>query len=258
VKHEALRAEDLTRTGRTFAVGDIHGCSTALRTLLDAICPQPDDRIVVLGDVIDYGPDSRGVIEQLIALSARCGLVLIQGNHEEMLFEALKGRGDRRYWESCGGVTTRRCYPARDDRELIDPDHLRFLRENSRDYFETADLIFLHASYFPNQPMPQQSGYTLRWEAVEPRRITPHYSGKTVVAGHTPQTSGEVLDLGFLKLIDTDCSRGGWLTALETYEGEVLQANQQGECRGCRIEAARVGWDGRPPAAGSSGPRTQT
>jgi serine/threonine protein phosphatase 1 len=239
VKHEAPRAEELTCTGRTFAIGDIHGCSTALHTLLDAINPQPDDRIVVLGDVIDCGPDSRGVIEQLIALSARCGLVLIQGNHEEMLFEALNGRDDRRYWESCGGVTTRRCYPDRDDRELIDPDHLRFLRENGRDYFETTDCIFVHASYFPNQPMTEQSGDTLRWEAVEPRRMVPHYSGKTVIAGHTPQTSGEVLDLGFLKLVDTDCSRGGWLTALEVSEGEVLQANQQGECRRSRIKAVR-------------------
>jgi serine/threonine protein phosphatase 1 len=239
VEHDAPRADDLTRTGRTFAIGDIHGCSTALRTLLDAINPQPDDRIVVLGDVIDYGPDSRGVIEQLIDLSARCGLVLIQGNHEEMLFEALKGRDDRRYWERCGGVTTRRCYPDRDDRALIDPDHLRFLRENRRDYFETADCIFVHASYFPNQPMPEQSSDTLRWEAVEPRRMAPHYSGKTVIAGHTPQTSGEVLDLGFLKLVDTDCSRGGWLTALEVSEGEVLQANQRGECRRSRIQAVR-------------------
>jgi len=52
-----------------------------------------------------------------------------------------------------------------------------------------------------------------------------------VIAGHTPQTSGEPLDLGFLKVIDTDCSRGGWLTALEVKSGEVLQANQRGELR---------------------------
>jgi serine/threonine protein phosphatase 1 len=70
--------------------------------------------------------------------------------------------------------------------------------------------------------------------------MAPHYSGKTVIAGHTPQTSGEALDLGFLKLVDTDCSRGGWLTALEVSEGEVLQANQQGECRRSRVKAVRI------------------
>lgn len=58
-----------------------------------------------------------------------------------------------------------------------------------------------------------------------------HYSGKTVVAGHTCQSTGEILDLGFMKIIDTDASRGGWLTALEVRSGEVIQANQQGALR---------------------------
>jgi len=214
---------------RIFAIGDIHGCSIALNTLLNAIKPQSDDTIVVLGDVIDYGPDTKGVIEQLIDLSTRCQLIVIQGNHEQMLFDALPGGDDRRSWESCGGKTTRRCYPDRDDRELIDPDHLQFLQTNCRDYHETEEVIFVHANYFPNQPMPDQRGYTLRWEAVEPAKMAPHYSGKIVIAGHTPQTSGELLDLGFMKLIDTDVSRGGWLTALEVQNGEVIQTNLRGE-----------------------------
>ena len=79
--------------------------------------------------------------------------------------------------------------------------------------------------------MSQQSSRTLRWEFIEPGRMAPHYSGKTVIAGHTPQTSGEVLDLGFLLCIDTDCSRGGWLTALEVRVGDLIQANQAGEVR---------------------------
>ena len=58
-----------------------------------------------------------------------------------------------------------------------------------------------------------------------------HCSGKIVVAGHTPQTSGEPLDLGFLKLLDTDVSRGKWLTTLEAQTGEIVQANQDGEIR---------------------------
>jgi serine/threonine protein phosphatase 1 len=79
--------------------------------------------------------------------------------------------------------------------------------------------------------MSDQDSYTLRWEFVQPSRMARHYSGKTVIAGHTAQTSGEVLDLGFLKVIDTDCSRGGWLTALEVRNGKLIQANQKGEVR---------------------------
>ena len=61
--------------------------------------------------------------------------------------------------------------------------------------------------------------------------MLPHLSGKIVIAGHTPQTGGEPLDLGFLKVIDTDVCRGGWLTALEPKTGKVLQANDRGDVR---------------------------
>ena len=55
---------------RTIAIGDIHGCLAALETLLAAIRPQPDDTIVLLGDYVDRGPNSRGVIERLLRLAA--------------------------------------------------------------------------------------------------------------------------------------------------------------------------------------------
>ena len=96
---------------RLLAIGDIHGCAIALKTLIDAIDPGEDDTVVVLGDVINYGPNTRGVVVQLLDLSRRCRLILLKGNHEEMLFHALNGRDDRRYWESCGGIPTHRSYP---------------------------------------------------------------------------------------------------------------------------------------------------
>jgi serine/threonine protein phosphatase 1 len=71
-----------------------NGCSTALKALIEAIDPRPEDTIIVLGDVIDWGPDSRGCVQQLIDLSSRCRFVLIRGNHEEMLFGAREGRDD--------------------------------------------------------------------------------------------------------------------------------------------------------------------
>jgi hypothetical protein len=71
--------------GRTIAIGDIHGCRDALAALIDAIGPGPDDTLVTLGDHIDRGPDSRGVIDQLLALASRCRLVPLLGDHEEMV-----------------------------------------------------------------------------------------------------------------------------------------------------------------------------
>src|SRR4051794_17347253 len=96
--------------GRTIAIGDIHGCSAALDALLDAIAPGPQDTLVTLGDHIDRGPDSRGVIDRLLALAYGCRLVPLLGNHEELLLAALRDRVALRRWLTCGGVETLRSY----------------------------------------------------------------------------------------------------------------------------------------------------
>jgi serine/threonine protein phosphatase 1 len=88
--------ETRTSEGRTFAIGDIHGCSKALRTLIEAIDPRTADTVVILGDFIDCGPDSKGVVDLLIALSNRCRLIALIGNHEEMLLNALESRSEFR------------------------------------------------------------------------------------------------------------------------------------------------------------------
>jgi len=221
--------------GRLFAIGDVHGCSTALRTLLGALGPRPEDTIVVLGDFIDYGPDSKGVVERLIDLSGRCHLILLMGNHEEMLLDALDSPAELGKWLYSGGEPTLDSYGYVPGGDLIPEAHARFIR-GCRDYFETETHIFVHANYDHRLPMDQIGSTKFRWEFVEPHRQCPHASGKRVVIGHSPQVSGEVLDLGFLVCIDTDCSRGGWLPALDVGTGRVVQANQECEVR----EAGRI------------------
>jgi serine/threonine protein phosphatase 1 len=90
--------------GRTIVTGDIHGCATALKTIIEAIQPTEQDTLVFLGDYIDRGPDSRGVVEQVVALAERCTVVPLLGNHEEMLLAALEGgQSEVRYWRKFGG-----------------------------------------------------------------------------------------------------------------------------------------------------------
>ena len=79
--------------------------------------------------------------------------------------------------------------------------------------------------------MARQSERSLRWESMHPEKIAPHQSGKTVIAGHTKQKSGQILDVGFLKILDTDAFGGGFLTAMEVQTGAIIQANQQGQLR---------------------------
>jgi len=224
-------------TGRTIAIGDIHGCSMALRSLIEALAPRPEDTIVVLGDFIDYGPDTRGVVEELIDLSGRCDLVVLMGNHEEMLLAALESRSGLGYWLACGGEPTLDSYGYQPGGDLIPEAHARFIR-GCRDYYEAETHIFAHANYDHRLPMDRTGGTKLRWEILEPQRQCPHYSAKRVVVGHTPQVDGEVLDLGFLVCLDTDCSRGGWLSALDVGTGRVVQANERGKLRFRQLGAA--------------------
>ena len=215
---------------RTIAIGDIHGCSAALDALLKAIQPRPEDYIVGLGDYINRGPDSRGVIERLIELKDRCLLVPLLGNHEEMLFEALADSYPLDYFLGVGGDATLDSYGPDRVLSLIPGDHLKFLK-SCLDYHETRSHIFVHASYASDLPMSEQSSPILRWEPLRNAVPEPHVSRKTVIAGHTSQKNGEILDLGHVKVIDTYCYGGGWLTALEVQTEEVWQADREGNMR---------------------------
>jgi serine/threonine protein phosphatase 1 len=223
--------------GRTIAIGDIHGCSKALAVLVEAIDPDPDDTIVFLGDYIDRGPDSFGVLEQVIALAQRCVVVPLRGNHEEMLISAARDHTALRAWLSCGGVEALRSYgwapggPRRNLADWIPERHWQFLAA-CRTYYETATHLFVHAGYAPELPMDQQPRAVLLWRVTDARTVQPHISGKVAVVGHTPQRGGEILDLGFLLNIDTNCHRGGWLTALEVQTRRVWQADREGQLRG--------------------------
>jgi len=214
---------------RVIAIGDIHGCSVALAALLDAIQPQPNDHVIALGDVIDYGPDSRGVVAQLRELSRRTQLTLLTGNHEEMLFNVIGRNWELDSWTRHGGDRTLASYDVEHPREMPAED-LAFLRA-SRFFLETDSHAFVHAGYYPNLPLAETPSSALFWEPLDPNRAWPHYSGKTFVVGHTPQATGEILDLGFLVCIDTDCSRGNWLTAFDAASRAIVQANQRGDVR---------------------------
>ena len=218
--------------GRTIAIGDIHGCSLALDPLLNSIKPRPDDTIVTLGDYIDRGPDSKGVLDRLIDLAQRCRLVPILGNHDEMLLGLRTGRPPTSWLIGMGGSATLDSYGPGQDLDLIPEEHYEFLA-GCHAFFETDTHIFVHACYAPDIPMAKQDGLTLRWESLRETKPGPHESGKTVIVGHTSQKDGEILDLGHLKCIDTYCHGGGWLTALEARTREVWQVDRDGNSRRC-------------------------
>lgn len=246
---------------RILAIGDIHGCSIAFDTLIAAVKPQPNDKIITLGDYVDRGPDSKGVIKRLIALHEAGQLTALRGNHELMMLQAHECEVQRKLvramvpkvargaipkavrspkhsqWRERGGDATLASY-SKSGRagKLSDvPDkHWEFIENVCVSWHETNQHFFVHANAAPNVPMPEQSDYMLFWKKFG--NPVPHISGKTMICGHTSQKSGLPLNLGHAICIDTRAYGKGWLTCLDVTSGKVWQANQVGSVRTAWID----------------------
>src|SRR5262249_39930960 len=161
--------------------------------------PQRGDLVVTLGDYVDRGPDSKGVIDRLIALRARTQLVALKGNHDLMMLAARKDEEHFREWLSCGGIQTLGSYPATNDlatfATAIPARHWRFLQDDCVPYYESDAHFFVHANVYSHLPLADQPDYMLYWETLEPGRFQPHEGGKTMICGHSVQRSGRPLVL---------------------------------------------------------------
>jgi serine/threonine protein phosphatase 1 len=215
---------------RTLAIGDIHGCLTALQTLEAAVPFADDDRIVTLGDYVDKGPDVPGVLDWLVERAEAFGdrLVPIRGNHDLLMLEARDGRARFDTWLQCNGDATLAGYglpPTASSLARIPDEHWALL-ESTRLFAEDAKHFYVHGNVDPDLPLTEQPDYLLLWEKFyDP---PPHASGKTMVCGHTSQKTGQIADLGHAVCIDTWACGGGWLTALDPDTGEYWQADQLG------------------------------
>jgi serine/threonine protein phosphatase 1 len=222
---------------RTLAVGDIHGCSRALDRLLADVNPCGDDTVVTLGDYVDRGPDSKGVLDRLIDLQKRVRLVSLRGNHEQMFVASRLLHEERYLWLSCGGQATLDSYcdagrPGHFDD--VPERHWEFVESACVNWYEGPRHIFVHAGLYPDVPLDEQPDHMLFWESFEDRG--PHVSGKIMVCGHTQQRSGVPLNLGHAVCIDTWVYGGGWLTCLEVETGRLWQANQKGDRRTAHLD----------------------
>ncbi len=212
---------------RTIAIGDIHGCLAALEALLTEIKPSADDVVVTVGDYVDRGPDSKGVIDRLLLLETECRLVPLRGNHEEMMLEVLEGRMPPFQWLNFGGVETMESYGFIGDLNCVPKAHRDFLSRLST-FYETDTHFVVHANYDPELPLDEQPDDLMRWVKISHRLPEPHVSGKRAVVGHTHDREGRIFEVPHLICIDTYCYGGKWLTALELETGNIWQSDPEG------------------------------
>ncbi len=224
---------------RVYAIGDIHGRNDLLAVLLakidadDATRGPANTTIIFLGDLMDRGDDSAGVIETAMALKASGKNVrFLMGNHEEVFVRACRKNDPKitRFFLRIGGEATVLSYPITrmeymtlnmeelSERlgTLVPQDHLEFI-ESFEDQIVIGDYAFVHAGIRPGVPLSEQKPSDLRWirdEFVDQRGDLE----KVVVYGHT--IYDDIEERGSRIGIDTGAYASGKLTALALEGGE--------------------------------------
>lgn len=237
--------------GRTFAIGDIHGDLTSLTTLLDRLpALTADDTLVFLGDYVDRGPESAGVVAHLRELTTRgpARVVALRGNHEDAWLQIVdkgwpefvfpRGNGCLECYRSFTGgpppdddtLPTGPELEAMLDGRFLPRDVIAWMRTLPH-FYEDEHAIYVHAGIkrangsFPH-PRDVEPQRALLW--LRDRDFFEHYRGKLVVFGHTttrtlpnelstytPEDPADLWAGPACVGLDTACGKGGFLTAFE-------------------------------------------
>lgn len=179
----------------TYAVPDIHGRFDLLEAALDWIHADSPagGRVVFLGDYIDRGPQSREVIERLMAGPYVEGWewVCLKGNHEDMMVEAIRHPMDADGWLINGGTQTLASYAMQSSTGAMSAAHVDWCDKRPL-IFDDGKRVFVHAAINPNRSVQDQSELILLWHRFD-RNENVTFPGRHVVHGHTPYRDGPVL-----------------------------------------------------------------
>ncbi len=174
-----------------FAISDIHGCFKPFYELVvNRIGLEKSDKLILLGDYIDRGPQSKEVIDFIIDLKkSGFDLTTLTGNHEQMLLQSYDNPELLVLWFINNGETTLASFGLQDIHEM-GSEYLAFFR-NLEYYMESGDLIFVHAGFNDRIEDPFEDTHDMIWEC-RPSYSNPLLKGKTIIHGHRPKTIGFV------------------------------------------------------------------
>lgn len=210
---------------RILAISDIHGELKLFDSLLEKVKYDADeDQLILLGDYVDRGLDSKGVLNRVSELK-RNGAVVLRGNHDEMMLNVVDGvSGALERWERNGALMTLQSYDSSIESVILSAGaefekHISLIREMDY-YYETKDYIFVHAGVSPDTPVQKTDPHTFLWIR---ELFYEKYSGdKTVIFGHTPtsairQEKNHDIYFGENNIIGIDgaATYGGQLNCLE-------------------------------------------
>ncbi len=225
---------------RTLVVGDIHGKLTLFNLLLDKMEYRAgEDRLILIGDLVDRGEDSRGVVARAIELKRESpnNVIVLRGNHEAMMLAALGAPESEQaeLWYYNGGIETLQSYMDEKGECDVPEEHWDFLASLPT-WYEDDYAIYVHASLPENDegdflhPAEAPESPEIYWSRN--RRFFLEYSGKTVVFGHTITgmifgERGEVWLRDSLICVDTGAYLTGVLSAIELPSRRVFSVSSQ-------------------------------
>jgi len=225
----------LNEKARLYVIGDIHGRLDLLDRLIDTIKRDVDEYgndclTITLGDYIDRGPNSRGVLERLMASPFPTPYIALKGNHEVLLESFLADPAVGEHWRRLGGLETLHSYgvpvsglmvgkayeeAAARLRQVMPAQHMSFLRSLKTSY-SNDKYFFCHAGVRPGVPLERQNDEDLLWIRGEFLNSKMDF-GKIVVHGHTPVKEPEALPNRIN--IDTGAFATGHLTCVVLDKG---------------------------------------
>lgn len=176
---------------RAFAISDIHGCIQTFRALVEVIQLKREDTLYLLGDYIDRGPDSKGVIDFILYLKQEgFHVITLRGNHEQMLLDALSNPLALERFLVNGGDKTMASFGISRPVHL-DVSYLSFF--NSLEYHSTfKNIILVHAGLNGEISDPLEDKEAMLW--IRRFKIKPSFN-KIVVHGHTPVALESITDM---------------------------------------------------------------
>lgn len=213
--------------GRIFAIGDIHGCKKTFQQLLDEMRIKKSDTVYCIGDYIDRGPDSKGVIDLILDLRKKgYQLRTLRGNHEQMMLDSIEDRQAHMDWYINGGDTTLKSFSVSSYKDFK-PEYKNFFNR-TRLCFQSDPFIFVHAglNFEPEDIFEDKHAMLwIRYFPVDKDKL----GDRIIIHGHTPKPLEEIvnperenvynLDAG---CVYKDRPGHGYLVALNLTDGEWL------------------------------------
>ncbi|MGJ8665183.1 MAG: metallophosphoesterase family protein [Patiriisocius sp.] len=177
----------------TYLISDIHGNNSLFRKALKSINFKKTDRLIILGDMIDRGEDSKGVIDTIfLMIEAGLNVTCLKGNHEQMMIDSLKDTTAKVTWMKNGGKDTLKSFST-SKIEPIPSKYIGFLK-NLKPYLIIENFIMVHAGINMKIDKPLSDEYSLLWLRNWEDVFDENWLGnRIVIHGHSPIAQDEII-----------------------------------------------------------------